>query len=187
MKSQTSKWRLLTVVASTLLAASFQNVVSAGLPQVFFPGDNTKYETKYENPPPPKQLPKKQAAGYQDVTPAAKQAVKFTGSQYYAQHQMSYDVWHRPGEAIWTALERCQPRKFCPRGFGDLSSKPRCGYRLDYHRYVLKDTNTIHGPAFYQFSTEPRRCCEIEKGKCGDKCGCDRCQSEKLLTLKLFR
>lgn len=178
MKSQTSKWRLLTVVAATLIATSLQNSVSAGLPQNFFPGSNVKYQ----NPPPPsKQLPNKQTSGYQNTTSATKQSAKFTGPKYYAQPSQSYNVWHRPGEAVWTARDRCQPRKFCPRGFGDLGSKPRCGYRLDYHRYVLKDTNTVHGPAFYQWSTEPRRCCEIEK----DKCGCSSCQSKNLF--KLFR
>ena len=178
MKSQTSKWCLLTVVAATLFATSLQNGVFAGLPQNFFPADNTKYENP---PPPPKQLPHKQASGYQNVIPAAKQAAKFTGPLYYALPSQSYNVWHRPGEAAWTARERCQPRKFCPRGYGDLGNKPKCGYRLDYHRYVLKDTNTVHGPAFYQWSTEPRRCCEIEK----DNCGCDSCQSKN--RLKLFR
>jgi hypothetical protein len=181
MKSQTSKWRLLTIIAATLFATSLQNGVSAGLPQNFFSGD----DTKYENPSPPKQLPTKNQAsgyqGYQNVTPAAKQAAKFIGPLYYALSSQSYNVWHRPGETAWTARERCQPRKFCPRGFGDLSNKPRCGYRLDYHRYVLKDTNTAHGPAFYQWSTKPRRCCEIEK----DKCGCNSCQSQN--RMKLFR
>ena len=173
MKSQTSQWRLLTVVAATLFATSLQNGVSAGLPQNFFAGDNAKYE----NPPPPsKQLPKKQAPVYQNAGSKAKQAAKYTGPLYYALHSQSYNVWHRPGEAVWTARDRCQPRKFCPRGYGDLGNKPKCGYRLDYHRYVLKDAHTVHGPAFYQWSTEPRRCCEIEKGKCG----CDRCQSKLL-------
>jgi hypothetical protein len=175
MKFQTSKWRLFTVVAAALFATSLQNGVSAGLPQAFFAGDNTKYE----NPPPPsKQLPKKQSPVYQNVTPAEKQASKFTGPMYYAQSSQSCNVWHRPGEAAWTARERCQPRNFCPRGFGDLSNKPKCGYRLDYHRYVLKDTNTVHGPAFYKWSTEPRRCCEIEKGKSRNKCGCSSCLSK---------
>ncbi|MCH7990081.1 MAG: hypothetical protein IID46_13145 [Planctomycetes bacterium] len=178
MKSQTSKWRVLTIVASTLFATSLHNGVSAGLPQIFFPADNTKYENP---PPPPKQLSKNKMPGYQNVTPAVKQAVNSNGPLYYTFPSQSYNVWHRPGEAAWTARERCQPRKFCPRGFGDLGSKPRCGYRLDYHRHVLRDTNTVHGPAFYQWSMEPRRCCEIEKGKCG----CDRCQSKK--RLKLFR
>ena len=178
MKSQTSKWRLLTMVAATLFATSLQNSVSAGLPQNMFPGDNIKYQ----NPPPPTmKLPNNQASGDQNVTPAAKQAAKFSGPLYYALPSQSYHVWHRPGEAAWTARERCQPRKFCPRGFGDLGNKPKCGYRLDYHRYVLKDTNTVHGPSFYQWSTEPRRCCEIENGKCG----CKSCQSQN--RLKLFR
>jgi hypothetical protein len=178
MKSQTSKWRLLTMVAASLFATSLQNGVSAGLPQNFFPGVNTKSQ----NPPPPtKKLLKSQAPGYQNVTLAMKQAAKSTGFLYYALSSQSYNVWHRPGEAAWTARERCQPRKFCPRGYGDLGMKPKCGYRLDYHRYVLKDTNTVHGPSFYQWSTEPKRCCDIEKGKCG----CDRCQSQN--RLKLFR
>ena len=182
MNSQTSQWRLLTVVAAILFATSLPNDVSAELPQDFFPSDNTKYENP---PPPPKQLPKKQASGYQKAAPAAKQAAKFTGALYYALPSQSYNVWHRPGEAAWTARDRCQPRKFCPRGYGDLGNKPKCGYRLDYHRYVLRDTNTVHGPAFYQWSTEPRRCCENEKGIFGNKCGCESCLSKN--RSKLFR
>jgi hypothetical protein len=176
---------LLTVVAATLLATSLQNDASAGDPQNFFPSSNS-FNTKYENPPAPaKKLPKQQASGYQNGVPTEKQDTKSRGPMYFDQSSQSYNVWHRPGEALWTARERCEPRKWCPRGLGDLGMKPRSGYRLDYHRFVLKKADTIHGPAFYKWSTEPRRCCEIEDGN--GKCGCDSCKTKNLFKLKLFR
>jgi len=174
MKLQTFRSRLLTTVALTLFAFSIQNGLSAGILQ----NGNQKYEQNKDVPPP---VPKEKDRKYRQGVPEAKQAQFNKGPLYYDKSSRSYNIWQKPHEADWTARERCQPRPFCPRGYGDLGNKPRTCYRLDYHRYVVKDLKTTHGPSYYRWSTKPERCCELKK----NGCGCNHCRSKK--RFRLFR
>lgn len=71
------------------------------------------------------------------------------GYPHYDWPNERYGQWYRPQAFGLGQYERCQPRPFRPRGYGNLSNRPKTCYRMDYHPYVLKDPTTEYGPSYY--------------------------------------
>ncbi|MFG0332257.1 MAG: hypothetical protein ACF8TS_02750 [Maioricimonas sp. JB049] len=76
-----------------------------------------------------------------------------------------YGLWYRPN-SMEPEDFRCRPRPFRPQGYG-MPQHVSC-YRMDYNPYVLEETDSIHGPSYYQ-RHPPLYPCGYPKCKCG-KC-----------------
>lgn len=100
------------------------------------------------------------------------------GHPHYDFPSKQYGHWFRPRAFGLTTRERCKPRIFRPRGFGNLSNPPATCYRIDYHPFVLEDASTKFGPSYLRRSGD-LRCC-------GDQLDCEN-ESDKWRVLKIWK
>ena len=61
-----------------------------------------------------------------------------------------YGIWYRPRSFGWDVAERCAPRPFRPRGYGNLFNETSMCHRMDYHRFEIRNYRSEYGPSYYQ-------------------------------------
>lgn len=132
-----------------------------------------------------KKIPKKVDAGYENDRPEVIQPPfrispwgdfphyglqddPGQGHLHYDHRSRHYGHWYQPKQFGLTIVERCSAPLFRPRGYGNLFNRPSNCYRMDYHRYVLKDHRSDYGPSYYHNLPDPR-CTKTTKSPCDDR------------------
>lgn len=103
---------------------------------------------------------------YGDHTHLGDPQAPSVGYPHYDLETKHYDHWYLPKLFGWGKAERCSPRPFRPRGYGNLSNPPSTCYRIDYNPYVLEDARTRWGPSYFMRQPDPRCDC----GHCEQCC-----------------
>lgn len=79
------------------------------------------------------------------------------GYPHYDYPNERYGQWYRPRAFGLKQRERCLPRPFRPRGYGNLEKRPSTCYRMEYNPYVLEHPGTKFGPS-YMYRQPDGRC-----------------------------
>ena len=100
------------------------------------------------------------------------------GYLHYDSPNQRYGHWYRPHAFGRGVAERCAPRPFRPRGFGNLFNEPTTCRRMDYHRYVMTvEHKSRYGPSYYSRLPDPR-CTDYDHTD-KSRPGCDACGKSK--------
>lgn len=86
------------------------------------------------------------------------------GFKHFTLPMHHYTTWYRPRAATLTKCRRCEKDPFRPRGFGHLFARPCDGYRMEYTPYVLRDEQSLYGPAY--IARQPDQRCEHHCENC---------------------
>ena len=70
------------------------------------------------------------------------------GHPHYMCPPRHYGLWYRPAAFAEDNGDACRSRPFNPRGYG--VPHRRTDVRMDYHRYVVKELPSVHGPSYYK-------------------------------------
>ncbi|GAB4146683.1 MAG: hypothetical protein Tsb009_19480 [Planctomycetaceae bacterium] len=99
------------------------------------------------------------------------------GYPHYDHPSKRYGHFYRPKAFGRGVEERCAPSPFRPRGYGDLFNEPTTCYRMDYHRFTLKNGSSLYGPSYYRRQPDPR-CAEYDYTE-KYRPGCNACGERK--------
>ena len=77
------------------------------------------------------------------------------GYSHYDYPSERHGIWYRPKSFGLMMPQRCAPSPFRPRGYGDLFNRPVTCYRMDYHPYIVENTDNRFGPAYYRRQYDP--------------------------------
>lgn len=86
---------------------------------------------------------------YGDVPHYGEEDAPSRGYPHYDYPFERYGQWYRPRAFGLKQEERCLPRPFRPRGYGNLQKRPSTCYRMEYRPFELVDPSTKYGPSYF--------------------------------------